>query len=70
VGSAKRRCLAPGYLRALTDEGGEAACFANLLCPECGAVLDGGPHRDGCRYAAVDDEDDASLDVGDDPDEA
>jgi hypothetical protein len=30
------------------DEGGEAACFAHLVCPECGAVLDGGPHRPGC----------------------
>ena len=28
--------------------GGEAACWAHLLCPECGAVLDGGPHRPGC----------------------
>jgi Protein of unknown function (DUF3565) len=33
-------------------EGGEAACFANMLCPECGAVLDGGAHRDGCGFAA------------------
>jgi hypothetical protein len=30
------------------EAGGEAACFANLLCPACGAVLDGGPHRPGC----------------------
>ena len=22
------------------DEGGEAACYANLVCAECGAVLD------------------------------
>ena len=21
------------------DEGGEAACYAHLVCPECGAVL-------------------------------
>jgi tellurite resistance-related uncharacterized protein len=26
------------------DEGGEPACLAHLLCPECGAVLDGGSH--------------------------
>ncbi len=33
------------------DEGGEPACFAHLLCPDCGAVLDGGPHLEGCRSA-------------------
>jgi hypothetical protein len=32
--------------------GGEAACFAHLLCPDCGVVLDGGPHRPGCASAA------------------
>ncbi|MHB8449978.1 MAG: DUF3565 domain-containing protein [Mycobacteriales bacterium] len=30
------------------DEGGDPACWAGLLCPGCGAVLDGGPHRVGC----------------------
>jgi tellurite resistance-related uncharacterized protein len=30
------------------EAGGETACWAHLLCPECGAVLDGGPHVDGC----------------------
>ena len=30
------------------DEGGDPACWAGLLCPECGAVLDGGRHRPGC----------------------
>jgi hypothetical protein len=30
--------------------GGESACFANLVCPDCGAVLDGGPHRLGCPH--------------------
>lgn len=30
------------------DEGGEAACWLHLVCPECGAMLDGGPHRAGC----------------------
>jgi hypothetical protein len=31
------------------DEGGEPACWAHLLCPECGAVLDGGSHVTGCQ---------------------
>lgn len=30
------------------EAGGETACWAHLLCPECGAVLDGGPHLVGC----------------------
>lgn len=29
-------------------EGGESACMLQVLCPECGAVLDGGAHRPGC----------------------
>ena len=28
-------------------EGGEAACFAHLVCPECGAVVSEG-HAPGC----------------------
>jgi hypothetical protein len=31
-----------------TDGGGEAACLAPLLCPECGVVLDGSAHADWC----------------------
>jgi hypothetical protein len=27
----------------LCDQGGEAACLAPLVCPECGVVLDGSP---------------------------
>ena len=30
------------------DEGGEAACYAGLVCPECGAVLDD-HHPTTCR---------------------
>ena len=36
----------------LCEQGGESACYAQMLCPECGAVLDGGPHRAGCPAAA------------------
>jgi len=32
-------------------DGGDPACWAGLLCPECGAVLDGGPHGQGCSAA-------------------
>ena len=28
-------------------EGGDAACWAHLVCPECGAMISGG-HRPGC----------------------
>jgi tellurite resistance-related uncharacterized protein len=34
-----------------TKEGGDPACWAGLLCPECGAVLTEDPHRDGCSLA-------------------
>jgi uncharacterized protein DUF3565 len=35
-----------------TEVGGEAACFAHLVCPDCGIVLDGSPHRPGCAAEA------------------
>ena len=34
-------------------EGGDPACFAESVCPECGAVRgDGTGHRPGCSSAA------------------
>ncbi len=32
------------------DKGGEAACWAHLVCPECGAMESEG-HRPGCAQA-------------------
>lgn len=34
------------------EAGGEAACMADLVCPDCGVVLDGSRHRPGCASAA------------------
>lgn len=34
------------------QEGGESACYAHLVCPGCGIVLDGSAHRPGCASAA------------------
>jgi uncharacterized protein YeaO (DUF488 family) len=33
------------------DAGGDAACWANLVCPGCGAIESEG-HRPGCSHAA------------------
>ena len=32
------------------DEGGESACFAHLICPECGVVLVGADHLQTCTW--------------------
>ncbi len=37
----------------LKDEGGESACFAHLVCPECGAVVATSNHHLGCPNAAL-----------------
>jgi len=34
---------------SVQDEGGDPACWAGLVCPDCGAIVDGGGHRPGCR---------------------
>lgn len=34
--------------REWPDEGGDPACWAQLVCPECGAIAEGGSHRAGC----------------------
>jgi tellurite methyltransferase len=34
--------------REPADEGGDPACWAGLVCPECGAIVDSGDHRAGC----------------------
>jgi hypothetical protein len=30
------------------SDGGDAACWAHLLCPDCGVVLDGSEHTRTC----------------------
>lgn len=35
------------------DVGGDAACWAHLLCPECGALLGEDPHLPGCQLATA-----------------
>ena len=32
------------------DEGGESACFAHLVCPECGVVIGESGHQQWCAY--------------------
>ena len=38
---------------AAGEEGGDPACWAGLVCPECGAVTAGGYHRPGCSAAST-----------------
>jgi hypothetical protein len=42
--------LAQVLRQPLDDEGGEAACWAHLVCPDCGAIEAEG-HRAGCAQA-------------------
>jgi tellurite resistance-related uncharacterized protein len=39
-----------GAERSVTDQGGDPACWAGLLCEDCGVVLDGSGHRPGCGH--------------------
>jgi hypothetical protein len=38
---------------ALDDRAGDPACWAGLLCPECGVVLDGSPHQEDCSVPSL-----------------
>jgi uncharacterized protein YeaO (DUF488 family) len=42
--------LAQVLRQPLDDQGGEAACWAHLVCPDCGAIETEG-HRAGCAQA-------------------
>lgn len=37
--------------RSPTDEGGDPACWAGSVCPDCGAMTEGSGHRPGCPDA-------------------
>jgi hypothetical protein len=39
-----------GTAREFETEGGDPACWAGLVCPDCGSVVSEG-HRDGCPSA-------------------
>jgi len=45
--------VSSAMLRPVDSEGGEAACWLHLVCLECGAMLDGDPHRAGCSAATL-----------------
>jgi len=41
------------HARAPVDQGGDPACWSGLVCPDCGAILDGSEHRSGCSGAGL-----------------
>ena len=51
VDISQAEILAQVLRQPVEDEGGEAACWAHLVCPQCGAVEAEG-HREGCALAS------------------
>jgi tellurite resistance-related uncharacterized protein len=49
----KRSGCSDAAVQEAPEQGGETACWAHLLCPECGTILDGGSHLENC--GSVDD---------------
>lgn len=48
--SPERECEVGGSSRPrASEEGGDAACWARLVCFECGAIVEGGSHRPDCK---------------------
>jgi hypothetical protein len=47
-GPASPRSASPDVEEGDVEEGGDSACWAHLVCPECGAMLDDPTHRKGC----------------------
>lgn len=51
AGRPAANVLTPSASQPAADaEGGDAVCWAHLLCEECGTVR-GEPHREGCSLA-------------------
>lgn len=43
----------PDIAPADVDHGGEPACWAHLICPDCGAMISEG-HHSGCEWNGAD----------------
>ncbi|MHB1599790.1 MAG: DUF3565 domain-containing protein [Acidimicrobiales bacterium] len=43
------RAWVTGEAGRTVELGGEAACVMRMLCVDCGAILDGGLHMEGCH---------------------
>jgi tellurite methyltransferase len=54
AGQPDERAASPRHEpREHVEEGGDPACWAGLVCPECGGIIDRGPHRAGCPAAGA-----------------